>query len=99
MHPGTAAARRQRRLVRTSTACAVVGISLALAASLAPAAVPTAGSQAPSLADLERLLNPSGVSRITPAEEMTAQQAFAAAHYNGLGLNAPVALSTAIARG
>lgn len=80
-----------------SATCAALGLSLALAGSLAPAQ--TAPAAVPTTEpDLVALLNPSGVARINPGEELVAQQAYAAARFNGLGLNAPKATSAAIAR-
>lgn len=87
----------RRRVTALSLTAATIGLSVALAGALAPPHASPGRTAAP--ADLRQLLNPSGVRPIDPAEEMTAQQAFAARHYGGLGLASPLALSAAIEHG
>ncbi|HET7529464.1 MAG TPA: hypothetical protein VFJ98_00735 [Mycobacteriales bacterium] len=90
------ARRRGTVIARTSAAA---GLSLTLAGALAPgspAAAPAAGADH-GPASLRSLLNPSGAeSHADPAEEMAAQQAFAAKHFGAAGLSAPYATSRAI---
>ena len=88
------------RITRTKKTAAwtaaALGLSLTLAGALAP--VESAPVAVPGAASLQQLLNPTGVQRIDPAEETTAQQSFGARHYGAAGLNHPMALSTAIQR-
>src|SRR3954464_9689505 len=94
--------RRGSRLLIASRVALAAGPAVALAGAIAPSgaapgAAPVAAPAAPD--DLSRLLNPSGVQPINPAEEMVAQQDFAARHYGAFGLATPRALSAAIERG
>src|SRR3954451_7780450 len=85
--------RRGTVIARTSAAA---GLTLTLAGALAPTATaPVAGGHAGH--GLRSLLNPSGAeSHADPAEEMTAQQSFAAKHFGAAGLSSPLATSAAI---
>ena len=84
--------RRGTVIARTSAAA---GLSLTLAGALAPAGAHVAGAATAGRGvgqDLRSLLNPSGVeTHADPAEEMSAQQSFAAKHFAGAGLSAPLA--------
>ena len=89
----------RRTLAVASRVAAAAGLSLALAGALAPTGTTAVTATPATTADLRQLLNPSGIEPIDPAEEMAAQQSFAAAHYGALGLGSPVALSNAIEKG
>src|SRR4051812_26072585 len=90
--------RRGTTIARTSAAA---GLTLTPAGALAPTATapaPVAGG--PGGHSLRSLLNPPGAeSHADPAEEMTAQQSFAARHFGAAGLSAPLATSQAIQQG
>ena len=89
----------RRTLIVASRAAAAVGLSLALAGALAPTGTTPINAAPPTTADLQHLLNPSGIKPIEPGEEMAAQQAFGARHYGALGLGNPRVLSAAIETG
>ena len=89
--------RNSRRTTAAAWTAATLGLSLTLAGALAPA--DNAPSTVAGQASLQQLLNPSGIARINPAEEMAAQQALGARHYGALGLSRPQALSAAIQGG
>src|SRR3954463_391034 len=85
--------RRGTVIARTSAAA---GLTLTLAGALAPTSTAPATSGHAGQG-LRSLLNPSGAeSHADPAEEMTAQQSFAAKHFGAAGLSSPLATSAAI---
>src|SRR3954468_21965385 len=90
--------RRGTTIARTSAAA---GLTLTLAGALAPTATATApvagGTGGHSL---RSLLNPTGAeSHADPAEEMTAQQSFAARHFGAAGLSAPPGTDAGVQQG
>src|SRR4051794_9966180 len=78
-------------IARTSAAA---GLSLTLAAAVAPGVTgpSAANAGARTGGSLRSLLNPSGAeTHADPAEEMSAQQSFAAKHFGSAGLASPFA--------
>jgi hypothetical protein len=83
-----------------SRAAAAAGLTLTLAGTMLPAAAPSAAVAHGTTGSLRHLLNPDGAETSPdPAEAMTGQQAFAAAHFGKSALAHPFAMSAALSRG
>lgn len=96
------AQQHRRGVVTASWLVAGLGLALVVAGATPPghdAAPPAAAAAAPSVADLLHANASGGPDAGEAAEEMAAQQAFAAKHYGNLGLANPTVLSAAIQRG